>query len=68
MELIKENTVAYPGRVIEHKDIKYTLLPEKSLLGCNGCSLVGKGLCDNNVTKWCCQGYILKELSTNARS
>lgn len=55
------NTIAYKGKVIDYDNSKYVLLPERSLLGCNGCDLVKKG-CTKEAFQYCCQGYILKEL------
>lgn len=42
MHKINNNT-AYSGKYIDYDNKKYFLAPERSTLGCSGCSLVGKG-------------------------
>ena len=59
---MQKNIVAYSGKVIEYNNKKYTLLPERSLRGCNGCDLVTSKGCTKEVFQYCCQGFILKEL------
>lgn len=58
-----KNVVAYSGKYIDYKDNTYFLAPERSTRGCNGCALVGNGLlCTKEVTQYCMQGYILREV------
>ena len=61
MHKINNNT-AYYGKYIDYDNKKYFLAPERSTLGCSGCSLVGKGKCTKKVTDYCTQGYILVEV------
>lgn len=59
-----KNIIAYSGKIVEYDKQRYILEPEHSIAGCSGCDLVNKG-CNEDVFKYCCQGYILKQLNSN---
>lgn len=62
MEKQGQMPLAYSGKYIDHNLKTYYLAPEKSQLGCNGCDLLGGGICTKQLTDYCRQGYILKKV------
>lgn len=58
----RQNKVtAYSGKYIEHENKTYFLAPERTQLGCQGCSFIGK-ICNKELTDYCRQGYIFVEV------
>lgn len=53
--------ITYSGKVIKYKNKNYTLRPEESLRGCQGCVFINHFGCPKVLTKHCSQGYIYKK-------
>jgi hypothetical protein len=56
-----ENNITYSGKVIKFRNKHYTLRPEESLRGCQGCVFLNHFDCPKSLTQHCCKGFIFKK-------
>lgn len=59
----KERVKAEEGMLIEYKRKKYSLIKEIVPKCCKGCALEYNNGCNDHVTQYCRQGYILKRIN-----
>ena len=56
-----DNNITYSGKVIKYKGKNYTLRPEESLRGCQGCYFYNRFDCSKTLTQHCGKGFIYKK-------
>lgn len=56
---------AYAGQYLKYRGVTYSLIPEKEDKQCTGCAVLDKNPrgCNSNLTDYCRQGFILKEIN-----